>query len=276
MTSGFQLASINASIHIQIKPVDTTLNYTVYVRFGANPTQTTFDLLFNFSANDLLVEGNDSFYLAFANMSRVHGFTGYVGFSVVESSSDNFTSNFYVRTFASGCYYLDTRTNEWSSDGMEILADTNMTHTHCLTTHLTAFAGGFVVLPDAIDFSYVWSHASFTQNPLIYSTVICLICVYILMAVWARYMDWRDEQKQGITLLMENNGVQRRRDVEEGKYVYQMTVFTGQRVYAGTKSKVKCVISSDSRETKVIELVDSKRRLFNRSGIDSFLLVLNR
>jgi hypothetical protein len=37
--------------------------------------------------------------------------------------------------------------------------------------------------------------------------------------------------------------------------------------------KVRCVIFSDSRETHVIEFKDTKRKLFNRGGIDSFILL---
>lgn len=92
-------------------------------------------------------------------------------------------------------------TNDWSSYGTEVLSDTNLTHTHCISNHLTSFAGGFIVLPSAIDFNAVWAHASFLQNPIIYSTIIALICLYIILAIWARYTDSKDEQKMGITVL---------------------------------------------------------------------------
>jgi hypothetical protein len=59
-------------------------------------------------------------------------------------NQSSFTSNFWLRTFASGCYYMDTATNDWSSYGMEILEDSNLTHTHCISSHLTTFAGGFM------------------------------------------------------------------------------------------------------------------------------------
>jgi len=49
----------------------------------------------------------------------------------------------------------------WSSFGVEILEESNSTHTVCLANHLTDFAGGWVVLPPKIDFAYVWENASF-------------------------------------------------------------------------------------------------------------------
>ena len=153
---------------------------------------------------------------------------------VAAGNQSSFTSNFWLRTFASGCYYMDTATNDWSSYGMEILEDSNLTHTHCISSHLTTFAGGFIVLPNAIDFNNVWANASFLQNPIIYSTVIALVCLYILLGVWARWMDMKDEKKCGITLL----GNLEEHKKKENKYIYEIISFTGNRLNAGTKSKV--------------------------------------
>ena len=121
---------------------------------------------------------------------------------------------------------------------MEILEDSNQTHTHCQTTHLTSFAGGFIVLPNAISFNDAFANASFLQNPVIYSTVIALVSLYILMAIWTRWMDKKDEEKCGFTLL----GVDDENDDEvdsRNKYLYEIIVFTGSRPNAGTQSKVK-------------------------------------
>ena len=129
---------------------------------------------------------------------------------------------------------MNNQSNSWSSYGMEVLEDTNLTHTHCISNHLTTFASGFIVLPNAIDFSYVWSNSSFLQNPVIYSTVIALICVYILMGIWARWMDKKDDEKMSITILGED--VMRR---TENNYIYEIIICTGSRLNAGTKSNVK-------------------------------------
>ena len=57
-----------------------------------------------------------------------------------------FSNNFWIRTYSAGCYYIDPITSNWLSEGVDILFDTNSTHTHCQSSHLTSFAGGFVVL----------------------------------------------------------------------------------------------------------------------------------
>ena len=182
-------------------------------------------------------------------MTRINSFKGYVGLTIKElkeintnsctnknlAYTRNFTDNFWLRIYTSGCYYMDPKTNEWSSRGMDILSDTNLTHTHCVSNHLTTFAGGFVVLPNAIDFEHVWANSSFLRNPVIYSTVIALLLIYFLLGIWARYMDYKDSFKCGITLL--SNFYTENKDKEiEKKYIYEIIVFTGNRLNAGTKS----------------------------------------
>ena len=271
MVSGFKLIGTNVSIHIQIKPNSQSVAYLALTKFGDNPYLNTsnkyYDLINVFCPNDLINEGNDSFYLIFANMTKVNSFKGYVGYSLIEISTQDincfnksfddqtlnkliykfqnmtnanqsaFTDNYWIRTYTSGCYYKDSA-NKWSSYGMEILADTNLTHTHCTSNHLTEFAGGFIVLPNAIDFNNVWANASFLKNPVIYSTVIAIVSLYILLGVWARYMDSKDSQKVGITVLGDVNN-------KTNKYAYEIIVFTGNRLNAGTRSKVSFVLLYD-------------------------------
>ena len=259
VVNGFHLNGSNVSIHIQIKPLDKTLTYLSLLKFGYNPTLTNdnFDILKIFCPNDLIKDSkNDAYYLMFANMSKVNQFNGYVGFSLIELNTSfidclnkslntveklaqllnqtSYTTNYYQRVFVSGCYYIDTETNFWSSYGVEALNDSNITHTHCQTYHLTTFAGGFIVLPPAINFN-VWSQASFVQSIVITVTVIGFISIYVLLAIWTRWMDLKDSRKYGITLLPYN-------DFEENpinKYAYEIIVFTGTRPNSGTKSNVR-------------------------------------
>jgi hypothetical protein len=125
-------------------------------------------------------------------MTQINGFTGFVGYSIREldsneiilycnntnnnmslnsppltQSKENFTSDFMIRGYSSGCYYYDVNTGKWSSNGMDIYEDTNLIQTHCSSNHLTSFAGGLVLLPSIINFEYAFSQPSPIQNPLI-------------------------------------------------------------------------------------------------------------
>jgi len=66
----------------------------------------------------------------------------------------NFTSDFYIRTFTSGCYYYDINTGKWYANGMAIYEDTNIQQTHCSSYHLTSFSSGLLAMPNNINFQY--------------------------------------------------------------------------------------------------------------------------
>jgi hypothetical protein len=142
----------------------------------------------------------------------------------------NFTSNYQLRISASGCYYLDEN-NQWQSDGLIVGPLTNYDQTQCFSTHLTSFAGGFVVLPAPINWNYVFANAAFMKNKTIYLTVICVSVIYIILMIYARYKDKNDIEKLGVTPLPDNH--------KSDQYFYQIIVFTGQRKDSGTNSNVR-------------------------------------
>ena len=184
-------------------------------------------------------------------MTQINGFKGFVGFNIRELNSNetqlycsnnsmqafpsikeknNFTSDFIIRTYTSGCYYFDLSTGKWSTGGMDIYYDTNIKKTHCSSYHLTSFAGGLVVLTTAINFQYHFVNDYITKNPTIYTTVIVLVCLYFIFTIWAKIMDKKDSKKMGIYWLNDNN--------PNDTYIYELIVFTGNRNESQTKSKV--------------------------------------
>ena len=197
---------------------------------------------------------NESYYSFFLNASQVKGYKGFVGFGIRELNTTelskycinsnsatlksppliqnqiNFTSDFKLRTFTSGCYFYDVDSGKWCSDGLEVLFDTNLEMTHCSSNHLTSFAGGLVILPNAIYFENVWANASFTQNPIIYSIVIAMICIYFVFLIWTRYMDKKDLKKINIIPLFDRMSCT--------NYFYEILVLTGDKKDAATDSNV--------------------------------------
>lgn len=181
----------------------------------------------------------------------------------------NFSADFGIRVFTSGCYYIDKTSGVWSSYGINVLPDTNYTHTHCKSKHLTDFAGGFLVIPNEINFNSVWANSSFEQNKTIYLTVIIITCLYILTAIWCRIMDIRDSYKSRIHLLEDNK--------KKDTYLYEIIVYTGSRKDAATDSKIYFIINGDLCDSNKRRLnASTKTPLFRRSAVDSFVMSVNR
>jgi hypothetical protein len=113
---------------------------------------------------------------------------------------------------------------------MEVKSTTDSFTTYCLTNHLTSFAGGLVVLPNTINFQYVWSHASFSNNPIIFSCIIALTSLYLTLAILTRILDRQDRKRLTLTALPSYSS--------HDNYFYEITTFTGMRPDAGSDSKV--------------------------------------
>ena len=78
---------------------------------------------------------------------------------------------------------------------MQIGPTTDHDQTHCLSTHLTTFAGGFLVLPAPVNWNYVFANAGFARNKTIYITLICAFIIYVLLVIFGRYKDKKDVEK---------------------------------------------------------------------------------
>jgi hypothetical protein len=186
-------------------------------------------------------------------MTQVNGFQGLVGYSLRElntselahycSSStrlktvplqnqnrSNFTYDFMIRSYTSGCYFYDTNNGKWSSYGMDLYEDTNLEYTHCYSTHLTSFAGGLVFTPSTINYQYVFANMPFTRSPTIYLAVLIAVCLYIIFAIYSLTTDVRLAKKMGIYVMKDN--------YQNDSYFYELIVFTGNRNESGTQSKV--------------------------------------
>jgi len=175
----------------------------------------------------------------------------------------NFTLNYELRVYASGCYYLDSN-NNWQSDGLIVGSLTNHEQTQCFSTHLTTFAGGFIVLPEPINWNYIFANAGFMKNKTVYLTVICISIIYLILIIYARFKDKKDIEKLGVTPLPDNH--------QSDEFFYQIIVFTGHRKDAGTKSNVHFIISGDKDETNIRTFADPHRHILQRGGIDAFIM----
>ena len=72
---------------------------------------------------------------------------------------------------------------------------TNHNQTQCFSTHLTTFAGGFIVLPAPVNWKYVFANADFAKNKTIYITLMVVCVLYVLFMIFARRKDNKDLQK---------------------------------------------------------------------------------
>ncbi|XP_070579639.1 polycystin-1-related protein-like [Ptychodera flava] len=187
---------------------------------------------------------------------------------LANSDYDNFWKLYYRLTeYTSQCKYFDFEENVWKQDGMEVGPKSTKTNTQCFATHLTLFGGGFQIPMNTIDFS----DSAFTklhENPVVFAFLVSCCGAYLAVLVWARKADKRDLVKVGATPLKDND--------PRDKYFYELTVFTGVRNNSATSAKVSIIVTGERGETEPRILVDEKRKIFERGGVDSFVMAVPR
>ncbi|CAF1129912.1 unnamed protein product [Adineta ricciae] len=281
-----QSNGVSVSVHIEIKPLNPSLGYLLIYKFDSlpmlNSSMSQIDQWFLFCPSNLT---NNHIYAYFINNQLTNHHKSLIFglrelntteiFHYCSTPSTNppitnepfhFTSNYELRLYTSGCYYLDSN-NRWQSDGLIVGPLTNVNETECLSTHLTTFAGGFLALPAPVNWNYVFANADFNRNKIIYITVICVSILYLLIMTYAHYKNKTDIEKLGVLALEDN--------CKKDQYCYQIIVFIGNRKNAGTKSRVHFILAGDEDETQVRTFNHSKRQISQRGQMGSFISTID-
>ncbi|XP_068117818.1 polycystin-1-like protein 2 isoform X2 [Hyperolius riggenbachi] len=170
-----------------------------------------------------------------------------------------------VSTFSVQCVYWSPDKQMWNSDGCVVGPQTNPSQVQCLCNHLTFFGSSFLVKPVEVDVTRTAEYfARIAENPVFVILLACFFAVYILVVLWARKMDRRDQAQSRIIVPPDNDPF--------GLYHYLITVDTGRRRGAGTSAKVHLSIAGMDSPFGPILLSDGRRRLFRTGSVDVFLV----
>jgi len=81
---------------------------------------------------------------------------------------DDFNTDKYTFVaYTGGSYFFNTTADEWEGMGLNTL-NTSKIITGFTSNHLTSFGTGFMPQFSAIDFKFIFAHASFTDNMTIF------------------------------------------------------------------------------------------------------------
>ncbi|XP_038068153.1 uncharacterized protein LOC119737688 [Patiria miniata] len=178
----------------------------------------------------------------------------------------NFTGNYTLCVYISGCAYFNNKTQEWSTDGVRVGPKTTKDLTQCFSRHLTDFASTWLVPPTPLDFQYIFNNAGFLENLTIYITTIVIYVLFVFIFIWARRKDRKDIIMQGLAPMADNK--------PKHKYLYEIAVMTGQWKGSGTSSKVHFILSGEDDETEVRTFEDDKRPILQTGCVDRFVMAV--
>ncbi|XP_071766137.2 polycystin-1-like protein 2 [Centroberyx gerrardi] len=203
---------------------------------------------------------------------------------IVEAGVKSVNATVSVTSIAAQCKYWNETENTWSEDGCRVSATSTHTVkcnrlifflqvgplttplvTQCLCNHLTFFGSSVFVMPNLVDVSRTAElFATFTNNPVVVCFVGAIFVAYLLVVVWARRKDIQDSAKVKITVLEDNDPL--------AEYRYMLNISTGHRRGASTSSQVTVTLLGTEGESEPHHLTDSEKPVFERGGVDMFLL----
>jgi len=136
---------LSISVHIEIEPLNSSVGYLLIYKFDKIPQLNEIDGWTIFCPSDfhLFFLDNEQtrnhrslvFGLRELNSSEIISYCSNNNSQMnppITNESFNFTSNYKLRVYSSGCYFLDEN-NEWNDRGLQVGNLTNHDQTHCLT-----------------------------------------------------------------------------------------------------------------------------------------------
>uniref|UniRef100_A0A3Q1BIH9 Polycystic kidney disease 1 like 2a n=1 Tax=Amphiprion ocellaris TaxID=80972 RepID=A0A3Q1BIH9_AMPOC len=184
---------------------------------------------------------------------------------IVEPGVKSINATVTVVSIAAQCKYWNETDSSWSEDGCRVGPLTTHLVTQCLCNHLTFFGSSFFVMPNLVDVSRTAElFATFTNNPVVVCFVGAIFAAYLFVVVWARRKDIQDSAKVKITVLEDNDPL--------AEYRYILNISTGHRHGASTSSQVTITLLGTEGESEPHHLTDSEKPVFERGGVDMFLL----
>ena len=140
---------LSISVHIEIEPLNSSIGYLLIYKFDQIPqlNQSIYQI------DDWIVFCPSNFHSFFVDNEKTRNHKSLV-FGLRELNSSeilsycpnnnsqlnppitnqrfNFTSNYKLRVYSSGCYFFDEN-NQWNDRGLQVGNQTNHDRTHCLT-----------------------------------------------------------------------------------------------------------------------------------------------
>ncbi|XP_047436040.1 polycystic kidney disease protein 1-like 2 isoform X3 [Mugil cephalus] len=220
---------------------------------------------------------------------------------IVEPGTKSINATVTVISIAAQCKYWNETESAWSENGCRVGPLTTPLVTQCLCNHLTFFGSSFFVMPNLVDVSRTAElFATFTNNPVVVCFVGAIFAAYLVVVVWACRKDIQDSAKVLFSqycrfkmIQTHHNAFHRFTDfimnitvyihlqvkitvLEDNdplaEYRYMLNISTGHRHGASTSSQVTITLLGTEGESEPHHLTDSEKPVFERGGVDMFLL----
>nr|XP_033806805.1 polycystic kidney disease and receptor for egg jelly-related protein [Geotrypetes seraphini] len=187
-----------------------------------------------------------------------------------------------ISVFNAACIDFEGLSERWNEGSCHVGPLTDRTKIHCICKkhrplteksgssvllqqrYQKFFAAKVIVVPNPIDFRKA-QLASLQHNSVTLATVLSILTIYTLLAIWALKKDETDRiSKDQVIILSDNDPFD--------KVCYLVTVYTGSRFGAGTTADIFIKLIGTTGESQVHLMKASGHQSFLRGALDTFLL----
>ncbi|CAM9512545.1 unnamed protein product [Lampetra fluviatilis] len=183
-------------------------------------------------------------------------------------------TNVKVRIWTTACKVWDDVNGQWNYDLAQVHPNSTMDSTVCVvggghkatTTNAgreRVFVAAEVLAPNTIDFSTVFTKFDLVSNGAVFAAVIVIILLYVIMLLWARKADIKDNKKNRMFFLFDVD--------DENQCLLVLRVATAKRQDAGTRCGVCFTLYFKEFDTGIRELAHPEIKEFKRDSIYNFL-----
>nr|XP_032812313.1 polycystic kidney disease protein 1-like 2 [Petromyzon marinus] len=176
-----------------------------------------------------------------------------------------------LNVWTAACKIWDSDHNQWSYALARVHPSTTVHRTVCEFKPDSrvnfgkekVFVGAEFLTPNAIDFSTVFSKFDLVSNGAVFSTVIMIVLLYLLVLLWARKADEKDNEKNTILCLFD----------EKDKYSCKLLlrIATSNKASGRTTSPVSFILHYEKFDSGICELSHPLLKEFKRKQVYNFI-----
>ncbi|XP_070576142.1 polycystin family receptor for egg jelly-like [Ptychodera flava] len=259
----FNISVPRSNAILTVKPGAPSVVYELYLGLNMTPNATFYDdkiavdtSITNDVYIDVMEAGTYGILLVMAG--KYHHEGGGMNDDELLAFPDGLSHNGTLSIEVTLCRYWNTTTHLWQTEGCKAEKGSNSGVLKCICRHLTSFTAADVIVPvNKIDFSTVFTK-SILDNSTVLITVSVVFVVYLILILYLRRKDSSDKIKWRVMPLIDND--------PEHHYWYQIIVYTGIQMNAGTDSVVHFKITGNEGETDARTLMDGNREIKLKSG----------
>uniref|UniRef100_A0A8C0N2C1 Polycystin 1 like 3, transient receptor potential channel interacting n=1 Tax=Canis lupus familiaris TaxID=9615 RepID=A0A8C0N2C1_CANLF len=261
------ITSLEKSLIVCVEP-ESPLLMTLYLGFQYQPNHTRFDLNITLPKDQVWQKDEEYTWVLTPESLQYRIGTYHITATLNKSkeSAQQTPTLFSVVTAVTQCYFWDSHNSTWKSTGCHVGPRSTVLRTQCLCNRLAYFGSDFFIAPRTVNVEdTIKLFLRVTTNPVGVSLLISLLGFYMLTCVWAWRKDQADMQKVKVTVLADND--------PSSQFHYLLQVSTGYRRKAATTAKVVITLYGSERRSEPHHLCDSQKAVFERGGLDVFLLM---